>query len=40
MAGYSLTDKKVYPTAPNNTINMFITVASTGRFNDNSEIFI
>jgi hypothetical protein len=40
MAGYSLKAKNESPTKPKITIAIFITVASTGRFRESSDIFI
>ena len=40
MAGYSLKAKKEKPTKPKIIMAMFITVASTGRFNESSDMFI
>ena len=40
IAGYSRTDKKLYPTTPNKMMSKFITVASMGLLRASSEIFI
>ena len=40
IAGYSRNAKKVKPTIPKSTMAIFITVASTGRFKESSDIFI
>jgi hypothetical protein len=40
MAGYSRNAKKEKPTKPKIIMARFITMASTGRFNESSDIFI